>query len=47
MHVIVIVQRIEKIGHFLPRGSGDFGEALGNIPDFRGDDVPAGAFQSL
>ena len=45
MHVVVVVQRVQEIRDVLARRLADFDKILGQITDFRGDDVPAGGFQ--
>jgi predicted Rossmann fold flavoprotein len=47
MDVVVIVQRVQKIGHFLAVGVADFREVFREITDFGGDNVPAARFQTL
>ena len=45
--VIVVVQGVQEVGDFLAGGLAEFGEVLGEVTDFGGDDVPARALQRL
>ena len=45
MHIIVIIECRKKYSHVLPMCLGQFGGALGDIPNFRRDQVPTGGFQ--
>ena len=42
MHVIVVIERIEKIRNFLSRGAVDLGEIFGDVTNLGGDNSPAG-----
>ena len=39
MHVVVVVEGVEKIQDFLAMGLGDFREILGDISKFGGDHI--------
>ena len=41
MHIVVLVQRLEKFANFVLLRLGEFGKLLRHIPDFTGHHVPA------
>ena len=41
MHVVVVVQRVKEIGHFLAGRLAELSEVLGEVPDLGGDDCPS------
>ena len=47
MHVLVIVERVEKIHDLLVRGTVHFAKFLGDVAHLRGDDIPARRLQRL
>ncbi len=47
MHVVVVVERVEKIHHVLVRGGVQFAEFLGDVAHLRGDHIPTRRFQRL
>ena len=47
MHIIVVIQRIEKRHHFLARIGADLGKILGHVTNFRRNHIPTGSLQRL
>ena len=47
MHVVVVVERVQKISDFFAAGVVEFDEVLGQVTDFRSDHVQPAAFNAL